>query len=403
MKPFSSHQRGWPGRGWLRTFGLSLLAALSILACGGGSDVAGVGSGGTGSFSVGTITGFGSVFVNGLRYDDASAIVSDEDGPRNRADLRLGMVVTVQGSVNTSGTPTASSIVFDSELLGPVDAGSVNPGSKTFTVLGQTVIVTAGTAFDTRLPVGWSSVRPGQVLEVHGYVNPLANELQASLISLASGSGKYKISGAVGNLQTGARSFRVGATTLSYAGLDGAGVPPGLADGAFVKVRLTTGAPDASGARQASGLRLNSTGIADQPNAEVQGLITSFTSASRFTVGTIPVDARNAGFPQGTAALGLGTRVEVKGAVAAGTLLATQVKLDDPKAEARIELNGAVSALDNAAKTFVLRGVTVSYAGAVQYKKGGQTDLRDGAKVEVKGQLLPDSAIVSASQIEFDD
>ena len=73
-------------RSWLETRILGLLAALTIAACGGGSDSAAVGSGGTGSFSVGTITGFGSVFVNGQRYDDSSASVSDEDGPRSRTD-----------------------------------------------------------------------------------------------------------------------------------------------------------------------------------------------------------------------------------------------------------------------------------------------------------------------------
>ena len=403
MKTFPLEQLGRLARHWVRTLGLGLLAALAIVACGGGSDLAGVGSGGTGSFSVGTITGFGSVFVNGQRYDDVNASVSDEDGPRNRADLRLGMVVTVQGSVSTSGSATASSIVFDSELLGPVDAGSVNPASRTFAILGQTVVVAAGTVFDAQLPLGLSSIRAGQTLEVYGFVNPIANTLQAGFIAPGNSLGKYKLGGIVSSLQTGARTFRIGSATVSYAGLDGAGLAQGLADGVFVKVRLATGAPNAAGARQATGLRLSNPSVADQPSAEIEGLITSFTSPAQFSVGTIPVDARNASFPDGTAGLVQGARVEVKGAVAAGTLLARQVKLEDPKAESQIELKGSVSASDNAAKTFVVRGVTVSYAGAVQYQKGSQADLRDGAKVQVKGQVAPNSAIVNASEIEFDD
>lgn len=403
MRTLPVEQRGRLARHWLRTLGLGLLAALAIVACGGGSDLAGVGSGGTGSFSVGTITGFGSVFVNGQRYDDVNASVSDEDGPRNRADLRLGMVVTVQGSVGTSGSATASSIVFDSELLGPVDVGSINPTSRTFAILGQTVVVAAGTVFDAQLPLGLSSIRAGQPLEVYGFVNPIANTLQAGFIAPSNAPGKYKIGGTVSSLQNGARTFRIGSATVSYAGLDGAGLAQGLADGVFVKVRLTTGAPDTAGARQATGLRLSKPIVADQPSAEIEGLITSFTSPAQFSVGTIPVDARNASFPDGTAGLVQGARVEVKGAVAAGTLLARQVKLKDPKAESEIELKGSVSAADNAAKTFVVRGVTVNYAGAVQYQKGSQADLRDGAKVQVKGQVAPNSAIVNASEIEFED
>ncbi len=403
MTRFSIAQTARLTRRWVAALSLGVVTVLAINACGGGGDVAGVGSGGTGSFSVGTITGFGSVFVNGQRYDDSGASVSDEDGPRSRADLRLGMVVTVQASVSASGSATASSFVFDSELLGPVDAGSLNTGGKSFAILGQKVVVAAGTVFDPQLPLGLTSIREGQTLEVHGYVNPLANELQATLISPASGASKYKISGTVSSLQNGARTFRIGTATVSYAGLDGPELPPGLADGALVKIRLAPVGPGAAGARQATTLRANNATIADQAKADVEGLITSFTSASRFNVGTIPVDARNASFPAGTTGLGLGARVAVKGAVSAGTLVARQVKLEDPKAEIEIELLGAVSALDKVAKTFVLRGVTVSYAGAVQFKKGGPADLRDGAKVEVKGQIAANGTVVDASQIEFDD
>ena len=389
-------------RSWLETRILGLLAALTIAACGGGGDSAAVGSGGTGSFSVGTITGFGSVFVNGQRYDDSSASVSDEDGPRSRADLRLGMVVTVQGTISDTGSATASSIVFDSELLGPVDVGSVNAGGKSFTILGQKVAVAAGTVFDAALPLGLSSVRAGQTLEVHGFLNPVANEVQASLIQPYSGAGKYKISGNVNSLQSGAQTFRIGAATVSYAGLGGADLQ-GLSNGVFVRVRLAPVGPGAAAVGQATRLRKNDPDVADRKNAEVEGVIAAFASPAQFSVGGVRVDASNANFPGGSAALGLGARVEVKGALSAGTLVASQVKQQSPDAETQIELDGPISGLDTTAKTFSLRGVTVSYAGAVKYEKGSQADLRNGAKVEVKGRLAPNSAMVIATRIGFDN
>ena len=53
----------------------SALAASLLIACGGGIDLAGgVGSGGSG-LAEGTITGFGSVIVDGTRYDDSAAQV----------------------------------------------------------------------------------------------------------------------------------------------------------------------------------------------------------------------------------------------------------------------------------------------------------------------------------------
>ena len=80
--------------------GLPLAAGLSVLlaACGGGGggDIAGVGTGGTGTISstvsVGPISGFGSIIVAGVRFDDTTATVTDEDGTvRSRDDLKLGM------------------------------------------------------------------------------------------------------------------------------------------------------------------------------------------------------------------------------------------------------------------------------------------------------------------------
>ena len=62
-----------PIRHWTRALWLALL----LTGCGGGVE-----SGGTGatpaSFASGPITGFGSVIVNGVRFDDSKAVVTDD-------------------------------------------------------------------------------------------------------------------------------------------------------------------------------------------------------------------------------------------------------------------------------------------------------------------------------------
>jgi hypothetical protein len=382
----------------LRALGLVMLAA--VVACGGGGGGGGsasVGSGGTGSFSVGTITGFGSVIVNGLRYDDSSASVSDEDGARSRNDLKLGMVVKVQGSINSTGTATASSILFDSELLGPVSAISL--GGKTFTIIGQKVLVDNSTIFDTSLPLGFASIQTSQVLEVHGFVNPATNALQASLIELKANPNKFKISGTVRNLQTSAKTLQIGAETISYAGLNGSNVPSNLANGLLLKVRLSPNAPGATGTWTAIRLSTVNEALNDQDEAEVEGLISAFTSATQFSVGSVSVDARSASFPDGTASLVLGARVKAKGRVTNGILVAQKVELESDGKD--IELKGPVSNVDSSAKTFVVRGVTVSYGGSVRFDNGTAASLVNGVSVEVEGQNLPNSAIVGATRIKF--
>jgi len=61
----------------------------------------------------------------------------------------------------------------------------------------------------------------------------------------------------------------------------------------------------------------------------------------------------------------------------------------------------SLESLDATSMTFVLRGVTVSYSGAV-FSRGTQSDLANGSQVEVKGTLSVDGTTVQASSISFE-
>ncbi|MFD2452572.1 hypothetical protein [Ideonella paludis] len=53
----------------------------------------------TGSFTSGAISGFGSIIVNGVRFDDSGAQVYDDDGNRRGSDdLKLGAHVEIEAS-----------------------------------------------------------------------------------------------------------------------------------------------------------------------------------------------------------------------------------------------------------------------------------------------------------------
>ncbi len=99
---------------------ISAAIALTLVACGGSdTDVAGIG--GSGYISSGSITGFGSVYVNGVKFETDSATFDVDGTSGTQDDLAIGMVVKVNGSINADGvTGTASSISFDDELQGPV-------------------------------------------------------------------------------------------------------------------------------------------------------------------------------------------------------------------------------------------------------------------------------------------
>ncbi len=379
--------------------GAVLSAALVIAACGGGSNSAGVGSGGTGAFSVtayseGTITGFGSVIVNGLRYDDGLAIVRDEDGLRSRSDLKLGMVVAIDGKVDSDNIASASDIRYDSALLGPVK--TVSLGSNTFTVMGQTVHLDDSTVLDASLAQGLASLSGNDVVEVHGFLNAATNSLQATLVERKTSVSKYKISGLVQNLQVSAKTFMIGNEKFSFAGVN----LESIANGNLVKLRLQPRAPTGTDPLVVAASRRQERSSASQERAEIEGLVTQVNSATQFSVSNVLVDTRNASFPGGNTTITIGMRIKAKGRLLDGILTATEVKAES-RGSKDIELKGTVSDLNTVNKTFTVRGVSVNYSPPVRYDKGTEASLANGVAVEVEGNLIAGTATVKASNIKF--
>ena len=366
------------------------------------------------NYSQGAISGFGSVIVNGVRWDDSSASITDDDGNKLGASaLKLGMTVQVDGSSvssSTSGTtPTgkASKISFGSELLGPI--GSVDASASTFTLFGKTVLVTTSTVFDSTLAGGLSALAAGGVVEVHGLFDTTTQQLVATRIEAKAAATAYRLRGTVTSLDTTAKTFKLGTETINYANLTE--VPTTLADGQAVKVKLQT--TQVNGAWVATKLRAAKVSVADGTTVEVQGLITVFTSATSFEINGLKVDASTAAFEYSdTSGVVLGARVEVEGGLVNGVLVATKVSVEDSKPHGGskdkgvkpTELHGTISALNTTAKTFTLRGLTVSYASStLVWKDLTEAALVDGLKIEVKGALSADGTQIVATKISTDD
>lgn len=399
-----------PRRGSAAAAGLSLAALLTIAGCGGGGGDAGpTGTAASDTtatataYTEGTITGFGSVIVNGVRFDDTTASISDDDGHQHALDaLRLGMRVEVDsGRVDaTTASARALAVRFGGQVTGPVEA--VDASAGTLTVLGQGVDVTSTTVIDDRLSGGLGAVLVGAVLEVHGVRDAATGRIAATRIEPESAATVYKLRGTVAALDTGAKTFRIGAAVINYAGLAATAVPSTLADGRMLRVALATTPVAGQWLAQSLGMKLPRP--TDRSEAHVRGAISAFTSATSFSVDGMPVDATNASFPDGIA-LALGVQVEVHGAVVNGVLVATKVGLESRHRgddDRKLELHGAITAVDTAAKTFVLRNVTVSYAGTVTYEGGTEAGLLVGAKVEVKGGLGSTRTQVQALKIQFE-
>ena len=311
--------------------GTSLLLAAWLAGCGGGSDTsAGVGSGGTGSYSGGPITGFGSIVVNGIHFDQSAALVTDADNqPRNAAELKLGMVVQLQGSPVTmqAGRQVASAamIQLSSELLGPVDA----IGGSSLTVMGQTVLVNSGTYFADDLPAGLASLVANDLVEVYGFFDAANDSYVATRIEKRDPQlvQHYIVKGVLKNLDLVTGYCAIGAQTLAYAWQS---PPPGLANGRVARALIDVSTVPMGPTWAAQSMTLSTPLVANRDDATVDGLVTELTTGNNrlFSVNGIAINASN-----GPCAvcinLHVGDHLRVKGRLVDSVLLASEVSLSN--------------------------------------------------------------------------
>jgi Domain of unknown function (DUF5666) len=373
------------------------LASLGLLvACGGG-----VSEQGTGAppqvFANGPISGFGSVIVNGVRYDDTGVKALDED---NKAvSLQLGMLVQIDGeNLDRSTTPlptaTAKSITVYSELLGRVDARDDVAG--TLTILGQTVSILPTPATDRAVAVG-------DLVEVYGLHDVVRQRYTATRIQHRSGVSALRLHGKVGSL--GSNSFTIGGATIRYTT-----APDGLAVGAVLKLKLATTPVGSNTWTLQSGKIADRTLPADGTEVEVEGVIATYTSLSDLVVQGIPVDASGARLEGGTT-LAAGMTIEAEGVMRSGVLRATKVEIKKSEdgggdtEPTEVEITSPIASIDTASKTLVLTkgSQKVDYSAVSKWEKLKESDLAVGLRIEVKGVLSDDGTTVLASDIKRDD
>jgi hypothetical protein len=364
------------------------------------------GTGTTTAFSSGRISGFGSIIVNGIRFDDSTARVFDDDGVEHgRSDLKLGMVTGVNAGALTVDANTglsnskATEIRYGSEIKGPVQA--LNAAAGTLTVIGQNVKVDAATVFED-LPTGLASVQVGNLLEVYGFLDRSTGSYTATRIERKLSLLSYKVVGTVSGLDTAAKTFALGGITVNYSSLAAGGLPA-LSNGVDVRASLQT-IPKGN-VWSATALSGNAPVVADGAQTELEGFITDFVSTSNFKVAGVAVNASASGlvFKNGNAAqLANGVAIEVEGVTRGGVLAASQIEVKTKGGGGQeFQLFGAIESANAATQSFVLRGTTVTYSASTRIDNGSATNLVAGASVEVRGVLSGSGGQLVATRIKF--
>jgi hypothetical protein len=398
---------------------LMLLALGQISACGGGSSDAPIleppppigGIGRTG-FAYGPITTFGSVVVNGVRYDTSAADFTVNDSQGSQSDLRVGDVVIVKGSVNDDGvTGTAESVSFEDAVTGPVEDKDLALGIMT--VLGQTVLVSPDTSFDDSFAVAsLEGVAIGTIVEVSGQYNA-AGDIIATRIEPKPAGTQFEVHGAVSALDEAGSTFQLNDLVVDYGAAMLDNFPGGqIANGDFVEAKGTAlGAADELIATSVELEGVLPT-AEDGDFGEIEGFITRFVSAQDFDVAGFPVTTDgNTIFEGGSANdLGLNIKVEAEGSVnSQGVLVATKIDIRRAKA---VRATAVLDSVNAGAGSVVLLGITVTVDNLTRLEDKSDArvepltvaDLNAGDYVEVRGDEFPaGSGAILATIFERDD
>ena len=341
--------------------------ALLLSACGGGgssapsaSSMSGASAGATSS---GTVTAFGSIFVNGHEFVTAGAKVFDDDAGtvvNGTSSLEVGMSVDLRASPQSSQShPEASEIHVHPLVRGVVDGSDET--SSTLTVMGQTVQLSASTIFsDHRACVTATS-------------SPCAPITGQSGLTTTSGSGSSATAGS------------------------------------YVTVWGYLFAADASGAANVVATLVSA---ADTPTStthvayKAEGVVNSVGTNS-ITIGALTVDLSSAVCHGGGAstscasAFSAGQVVSAIGAKAPGlpatsftadaAFLRSKIAVETPGAT--VEVEGKVSSVVTSPASFVLRGFTVDASALTSLPAVGDV-------VVVTGTVSSDGTSIVASAVK---
>lgn len=400
-----------------------LCAALitgTLAACGGGggSSVSpppppppsgGIGRNG---IAIGPVSNFGSIIVNGVRYDTANATFTIDGTAGSQDDLKVGDVVIVQGTIDDNGTTgTAEQVLFDDLVTGPVE--SVNVPGSSLVVLGQTVLVRAETSFDDGFsPASIEGVNVGQIVEVSGQFD--ANgDIVATRIEPKPAGTQFEVHGTVAALDTANSVFMLGGLTVDYSAATLDNFPGGqINNGDFVEAKgVSLGAGGELLATRVE-LELLLPGAVDGDRIEIEGFITRFFSAGDFDVAGVPVTTTASTVFEGGDVndLGLNIKVEAEGDLDAnGILVATKIDIRRAKA---VRATANVDSVDAANNALVMLGIMVNVDVLTRFEDKSNAnvepltlaDINAGDYLEIRGDERPaGSGMVLATILERED
>jgi Domain of unknown function (DUF5666) len=378
-----------------------------LTACGsdGAPSVSASGSGSGSASASGTVTEFGSVFVNGKKFE-AENVEVRRDGVTERCainavttcGLKKGMSVTVNGLFN-GNQHTASSVQQKDAVEGLVQ--SVAADGLSLIVMGQTVLIDNTTLIDDNIPGRniVNLVAGTDNVEVNGHIRP-NGIIQATFIEKKLVGVTPEVRGFVNNHASGSATFRIGTLTVNYGGatISDMPVPNGNNwDGRFVEVKGSNFV-SATTTLIATKVEPENQGLGNAIDEfEVEGFVTQAGtpngSVIDFTLGTTPVrTTASTEFRGGTVdEIVVGAKLSAEGRFDGNTLIAKHVKFHES-----VRLEGDIATIGSNSFTITgLPGVTVTVNRQTEFTNTNLSSLSSGDHIRVRGRVNGTNAIVA--------
>ena len=391
----------------------NLLGAVGLFGllsgCGSGGGGTSTSTGGTTSGSAaasGTVTGFGSVYVNGKKFETNDVEVIHDGhsercsvSPTNHCGLKEGMTVTVTGSFN--GDQRFASTVSQSDAVEGL-VQSIATDGLSLVVMGQMVFVDNTTLIDNSngLNGNFGNLAVGDFVEVNGHVRP-NGVIQATFIEKKVAGVTPEVRGFVTGHDVVAKSFQIGGLTVVYDNntiINDMPFPSGTNWNTLLVEVKGTVFNSGTSTLTATKVEPENQGVGNNMDEfEVEGFVTKVDGPGDFFIGMTHVQTTSSNeFRGGTIdEIVVGAKLSAEGRLANGILTAKHVKF-----HASVKLEGDIAAINGSSFTITgIPGVTISVNSQTEFKAdSGNTlnDLAPGDHVRVRGRVGGNNSVIAA-------
>lgn len=320
----------------------------------------------------GTITGFGSIYIDGKRYiTNNAAVTKNGNTGRSITDLSVGMRVSLLVNESNDGSDSeATQVSYERDIEGQVV--SIDRNNNLINVAGTAIAYNNLTHF---IGVSESSLRVGERIEASGIVNQQGQYI-ASYIEIdndESNDGQEYTIGFISNLDVNNQTFELNSLTVNFA--EAIGDTPSV--GALVKVAgqvvngvFTASYIDIEGQedyRQWEDDALN--------RLEIHGIITALSpDNTTLSINGVVYNIAENVVLEGTSSLIVNDLVEIY--VNTDTNTITKIELENEQYRLDGKVKGTISEIDSNAKTITVNGVLYAIVASSRFEDDNDQFIR---------------------------